>query len=186
LVEVFRFVRADDIQIYERSIARIEGLARLLVLEKLKDSKSRELFQSTRRTLRGRPTLQNLYSRRKRKLKGDLKADTAIGGLDMNDYDVATLHIPYGPGWDVKRIDKLVYATVCPIPNCLACFTDFYSSGLGNELCVAFAKYDVLSDRPIATFNPKNKGRRLHRHPAFFGTMTECLEDCCEVIPLDS
>ena len=32
-----------------------------------------------------------------------------------------------------------------------------------------------------ATFNPKNKGRRLHRHPAFFGTIHECIEDCCEV-----
>lgn len=32
-----------------------------------------------------------------------------------------------------------------------------------------------------ATFNPKNKNRRLHRHPAFFGTIEECLEDCCEV-----
>lgn len=33
----------------------------------------------------------------------------------------------------------------------------------------------------VATFNPKNKGRTLHRHPAFFGTMAECLEDCCGV-----
>jgi hypothetical protein len=32
-----------------------------------------------------------------------------------------------------------------------------------------------------STFNPKNKDRRLHRHPAFFGTMEEVLEDCCEV-----
>jgi hypothetical protein len=32
-----------------------------------------------------------------------------------------------------------------------------------------------------ATFNPRNKDRRLHRHSAFFGTMIECLEDCCEV-----
>lgn len=34
-----------------------------------------------------------------------------------------------------------------------------------------------------STFNPKNKGRRLHRHPAFFGTMQECLEDCCGNCP---
>jgi hypothetical protein len=32
-----------------------------------------------------------------------------------------------------------------------------------------------------STFNPKNKDRRLHRHPAFFGTMQEVMEDCCEV-----
>ena len=35
-----------------------------------------------------------------------------IGGLEMNDYDVVSLHIPYGPGWDARRIDKLVYQTV--------------------------------------------------------------------------
>ncbi|KIO24998.1 hypothetical protein M407DRAFT_211285 [Tulasnella calospora MUT 4182] len=34
-----------------------------------------------------------------------------------------------------------------------------------------------------STFNPKNKGRRLHRHPAFFGSMKEALEDCCEYCP---
>ena len=25
----------------------------------------------------------------------------------MNDYDVSNLHIPYGPGWTPRRIDKL-------------------------------------------------------------------------------
>lgn len=35
--------------------------------------------------------------------------------------------------------------------------------------------------RYLATFNPKNKDRKLHRHVAFFGTMQECLEDCCGV-----
>jgi hypothetical protein len=48
----------------------------------------------------------------KKKLRGDLKADAGVAGLEMNDYDVATLHIPYGPGWDARRIDKLVYQTV--------------------------------------------------------------------------
>ncbi|KAF9460934.1 hypothetical protein BDZ94DRAFT_1264751 [Collybia nuda] len=139
-----------DPTIYERSIARIEGLARLLVLEKLTNTDVRYAFLESRRTLRGRPNPLNQYRRRKRKHNGDLKADTAIGGLEMNDYDVATLHIPYGPGWDARRIDKLVYQT-----------------DLGMN----------------STFNPKNKGRRLHRHPAFFGTMAECVEDCCEHCP---
>lgn len=98
-------------QIYERSIFRIEGLARLLVLEKLKDTATRNLFLNNRRNLRGRPVAQS-YTRRNRRYKGDLKADTSIGGLEMNDYDVASLHIPYGPGWDARRIDKLVYGTV--------------------------------------------------------------------------
>ena len=41
----------------------------------------------------------------------------------------------------------------------------------------------TLFSQIFSCFNPKNKRRRLHRHPAFFvsGTMEECLEDCCEV-----
>ncbi|KAK7469254.1 hypothetical protein VKT23_003740 [Stygiomarasmius scandens] len=138
-----------DPTIYERSIARINGLARLLVLEKLKDGDSRYRFLEARRNLRGRPNALNYY-RRKKKYKGDLKGDMDIGGIEMNDYDVVSLHIPYGPGWDARRIEKLVYQT-----------------DLGMN----------------STFNPKNKGRRLHRHPAFFGTVEECMEDCCELCP---
>lgn len=46
-----------------------------------------------------------------------------------------------------------------------------------NYACIIF----IFSFLTKATFNPKNKGRRLHRHPAFFGTIEECMEDCCEV-----
>ncbi|PBK72133.1 ankyrin [Armillaria solidipes] len=145
-------LRREDIDptIFERSIARIQGLARLLVLEKIKDGQTRDSFLQARRSLRGRPDANRGYYRRKRKYKGDLKSTEAISGLEMNDYDVTSLHIPYGPGWDARRIDKLVYQT-----------------DLGMN----------------STFNPKNKGRRLHRHAAFFGTVNECLNDCCEHCP---
>ncbi|GLB33192.1 putative ankyrin repeats (3 copies) containing protein [Lyophyllum shimeji] len=139
-----------DPTIYERSISRIEGLARLLVLEKLNDAETRYSFLESRRSLRGRPNPLHRYFKRKNRYKGDLKADTSIAALEMNDYDVATLHIPYGPGWTARRIDKLIYQT------------------------------DLGMNSP---YNPKNKDRRLHRHPAFFGTMEECLEDCCEHCP---
>ncbi|KAL0569235.1 hypothetical protein V5O48_012735 [Marasmius crinis-equi] len=144
-----------DPTIYERSITRVEGLARLLVFEKLKDAESRDQFLDSRRTLRGRPNASNRIARsrdtrRKKQLEGDLKANMAIGGLEMNDYDVVSLHIPYGPGWDARRIEKLVYQT------------------------------DLGMNSP---FNPKNNKRRLHRHPAFFGTVEECLVDCCEFCP---
>jgi hypothetical protein len=43
---------------------------------------------------------------------GDLTEETGTG-IKMNDYNVASLHIPYGPGWDARRIDKLVYQTAC-------------------------------------------------------------------------
>uniref|UniRef100_A0A8H7XIV8 Ankyrin repeat protein n=1 Tax=Psilocybe cubensis TaxID=181762 RepID=A0A8H7XIV8_PSICU len=142
-----------DPTIYERSIARMEGLARLLALEKLADDNMRNTFLEGRRQLRGR-TFANALSqqrrRTRRKYKGDLKGENDIGVVEINDYDVASLHLPYGPGWDAKRIDKLVYQT-----------------DLGMN----------------SSFNPKNKGRRLHRHPAFFGTVEECIEDCCGHCP---
>lgn len=109
--------RADiDPTIYERSIVRVEGLARLLVFEKLKYPNAREIFLQSRRTLRGRSYANSVpyYIRKKRTLKGDLKNEVAIGGLEMNSYDVVSLHIPYGPGWDARKIDKLIYQTVIP------------------------------------------------------------------------
>ena len=48
-----------------------------------------------------------------RKFNGELKADSLIKGLEMNDYDVQSLHIPYRPGWNTRQIEKLVYQTVC-------------------------------------------------------------------------
>jgi hypothetical protein len=103
----------------------MEGLARLLVLEKLTDTDTRYAFLENRRNLRGR---LYLYSKRyRRRHVGDLKADSIIGGLEMNDYDVKSLHIPYGPKWDARRIDRLVYQTVRS--GCVLCkissLTDF-------------------------------------------------------------
>lgn len=100
----------------------------------------------------------------KKKYKGDLKGDEEAG-LEMSDYDVISLHIPYGPGWDARRIEKLVYQTDLGM-NCKS-----------HRLTLPLLTDDVST----APFNPKNKDRRLHRHAAFFGTMQECLEDCCEV-----
>ncbi|KAF7347372.1 Ankyrin repeat protein [Mycena venus] len=143
-------LKREDIDptIYERSLTRIEGLARLLVLEKFANTDVRYTFLDSRRTLRGRPNPLRRNNKRHRRLQGDLKADVSL--VEMSEYDVQFLHIPYGPGWDARRIDKLVYQT------------------------------DLSMN---STFNPKNKGRRLHRHPAFFGTAEECMEDCCGTCP---
>jgi hypothetical protein len=178
----------DYWQIYKRSIARMEGLARLLVLEKLTDTDTRYDFLTNRRNLRGRLNPLNRYKRKMRKYEGDLKADSLTGGLEMNDYDVQSLHIPYGPVWDARRIERLVYQTVCRgyYFTQLTLLTGFLLplTGSRNELC-AFIDFTFANfNSNLATFNPKNKGRSLHRHHAFFGTMDECLEDCCEVIAL--
>ena len=118
----------------------MEGLARLLVLEKLTDTDTRYAFLKNRRNLRGRPNPLNRYNKQKmKKLKGDLKADSLPVSIEMNDYDVQSLHTPYGPGWDARRIERLVYQTVC-----IGCYfgqltipTDFCLplTGSRNELC---------------------------------------------------
>ena len=91
---------------------RVQGLARLLVLERLSTAESRDDYLLSRRSLRGRPVRPYDWKRRaKKKYKGDLKQD-ADAGLELSNYDVLSLHIPYGPGWDAKRIEKLVYQTV--------------------------------------------------------------------------
>lgn len=52
-----------------------------------------------------------MRSKKAKTYKGDLK-DEVNAGLELSDYDVVSLHIPYGPGWDARRIEKLVYQTV--------------------------------------------------------------------------
>lgn len=105
-------------QIYERSISRIQGLARLLVLEKLPNEESRVQYLNHRKALRGRPSDHRAAGhygggqRGGHKFQGNLKADVVFGGLEMNDYDVLSLRIPYGHGWDARRIEKLVFKTV--------------------------------------------------------------------------
>jgi hypothetical protein len=66
----------------------------------------------------------------------------------------------------------------------LTLLIDFFLpfTGSRNELCAFIHFISQILTPNLATSNPKNKGRRLHRHPAFFGTMDECIEDCCEVI----
>ena len=89
---------------------RVEGLARLLVLEQLATFEERQSFLRVRRDLRGRPRVPWRYGKTKR--KNNLKSLNDLEELEMNDYDVASLHIPYGPGWNARRIDKLIYKTV--------------------------------------------------------------------------
>lgn len=149
---------------------RITGLARLVVLEKLAKPEARISYLESRRDLRSRVKNNTIYTRRMRhKRKGDLKGEEEIAGLDMNDYDVASLHIPYGPGWTAKRIEKLVYQTDLGM-NCM------YNLSQLLRKC-------GTDHMTTATFNPKNKNRRLHRHVGFFGIMKECIEDLCEFCP---
>ncbi|KDQ19312.1 hypothetical protein BOTBODRAFT_142912 [Botryobasidium botryosum FD-172 SS1] len=140
-------LRRKDIDptIYERSIKHVTGLARLLVFEKITNVAEKDKYLAARREARGRPPI----ARFTRMLFDDLKLEVGWAGLEMNNYE-ASLHVPYGPKYDARRIERIVYGT------------------------------DLSTNSP---FNPKNKGRRRHRHPAFFGNILECMEDCCRYCP---
>ncbi|KAH9977411.1 hypothetical protein BJV74DRAFT_902126 [Russula compacta] len=55
------------------------------------------------------PELRNQYQQRRSVLRGDLKADAEFSGLESSDYDIVNLYILYGPRWDPRRIEKLIY-----------------------------------------------------------------------------
>lgn len=102
------------LQIFERSLARVPGLARLLVLEKLSSPEARDKFLGIRRTMRHRPLERPAWMENRRRgahrLKDDLKAAAEFGGLEMSDYDVV-FHVPYGPGIDARKVERKVYQT---------------------------------------------------------------------------
>ena len=99
-------------KIYERAIGRVQGLARLLAIEKLNTPELRIQYQRRRSALRGRNIVTAYTRPGRRKYKGDLKADAAFSGLEASDYDIVNLHTPYGPGWDARRIERLIFKTV--------------------------------------------------------------------------
>ncbi|PFH47159.1 hypothetical protein AMATHDRAFT_7033 [Amanita thiersii Skay4041] len=97
--------------IFERSIVKIGGLARLLVLERLGSIDERQTYLKNRNVLRGRPLSSQRPQKMKERHPNDLKAMKDMEKLEVNDYDVGSLHIPYGPSWDARRIDRLIYQT---------------------------------------------------------------------------
>ncbi|KAF8267587.1 hypothetical protein EI94DRAFT_1801491 [Lactarius quietus] len=105
-------LKRDEIDptIYERTVVRVHGLARLLALEKLASPNARTKYLVRRRLLHGRPAPRRpSYVRSAHRFDDDLKADCGFSGLETSDYDSVNFHIPYGPGWDARRIERLIY-----------------------------------------------------------------------------
>ncbi|KIV92055.1 hypothetical protein PV10_06528 [Exophiala mesophila] len=143
-----------DPTIFERSFGRVQGLARLLVLEKLPLPSDREQYLAKRREERGRPAL-HWSQRNVHQLPGNLKDrqpdDVAewVEEDDISNYHTVT--IPYGPTYTAKRIEKLLFSK------------------------------DLLLN---AEWNkPKDRETVLHRHPTFFGSMNDVIHDCCGFCP---
>lgn len=100
-----------DPTIFERSFRRTLGLARLLVLERLPTSSSRDQYLAKRREERGRPPLSG--RRCIRRLGGNIKdAHEDEVAEWVNEDDVSNYHtftVPYGINFHAKKIEKLCY-----------------------------------------------------------------------------
>ncbi|KAL9616457.1 MAG: hypothetical protein Q9160_008673 [Pyrenula sp. 1 TL-2023] len=101
-----------DPTIFERSFSRVMGLARLLVLEKLPHPKDRDDYMAQRREERGRPEMHP-FARWRRQLPGNVKDQQPDDVAEWVDEDeVSSYHtftIPYGPKYNAKKIDKLLF-----------------------------------------------------------------------------
>lgn len=99
-----------DPTIFESSFKRTLGLARLLVLERLPTSESRDKYLAQRREERGRPPLHRPHLRR---LGGNIKdfhEDEIAEWVhedDISNYHTFTL--PYGVKYSARKIEKLCY-----------------------------------------------------------------------------
>ncbi|KAJ9603170.1 hypothetical protein H2200_012465 [Cladophialophora chaetospira] len=144
-----------DPTIFERSFSRVQGLARLLVLEKLPHPNDRDSYLAKRREERGRPPLPWNARFNRELLPGNVKDsqpdDVAewVEEDDVSNYHTVT--IPYGPKYHAKKIEKLLFTK------------------------------DLLLN---AEWNKrKDRETNLHRHPAFFGSVDDVLHDCCGFCP---
>ncbi|KAI1612934.1 hypothetical protein EDD36DRAFT_487968 [Exophiala viscosa] len=143
-----------DPTIFERSFSRVQGLARLLVLEKLPHPDDRDKYLAQRREERGRPRLP--WRANFHQLPGNVKdvqpddiAEWFVEPEEVSNYN--TLTIPYGPRYHAKKIEKLLFTK------------------------------DLLLN---AEWNrPKDRKTILRRHPAFFGSTNDVIHDCCGFCP---
>ncbi|KAI1107653.1 ankyrin [Jackrogersella minutella] len=99
-----------DPTIFERSFQRTLGLARLLVLERLPTTNSRDEYLKKRREERGRP---DLGYRQQFRIRGNIKdfhEDEVADWVDESEVsNYHTFSVPYGEKFHAKKIEKLCY-----------------------------------------------------------------------------
>ena len=143
-----------DPTIFERSFGRTQGLARLLILEKLPKTADRDAYMDQRRLERGRPAITRGYRSQYRN-SGNIKENEEDEVAEWVDQEeVASYHtmtVPYGQRYNASNINRLLYA---------------------KDLLLN-AEWNQQKDREVY----------LHRHPCFFGTAEEVLTDCCGFCP---
>ncbi|CAI6095948.1 unnamed protein product [Clonostachys chloroleuca] len=143
-----------DPTVYERSLVRTLGLARLLILERLPTESDRESYMNQRRKERGRPPLDSSRNSRNQ-LPGNIKdqdpQDVAEWVVEDEVSNYHTFTIPYGPYYNAKKIEKLLYV----------------------KDMLLNAEWNHKKDRTVS----------LHRHPCFIGDVESIVHDCCDSCP---
>ncbi|TAQ87996.1 hypothetical protein B7494_g3670 [Chlorociboria aeruginascens] len=144
-----------DPTIFERSFGRTQGLARLLILEKLPKAADRDAYADQRRSERGRPQ-RHINWRDSCKRPGNFKDQEEDDVAEwVEEEEVSSYHsmtVPYGPKYQPRKINRLLYA---------------------KDLLLN-AEWNQSDDRTVY----------LHRHPCFFGTAEEVIQDCCGYCPV--
>ncbi|RDL39383.1 uncharacterized protein BP5553_03723 [Venustampulla echinocandica] len=143
-----------DPTIFERTFGRTQGLARLLILEKLPKAADRDSYMDKRRKERGRPAINRwrFNSRNSGNIKEQEEDDVAEWVEQEEVASYHTMTVPYGPKYHAANINRLLYAK------------DLLLNAEWNQ--------------------PKDREVYLHRHPCFFGNAAEVMEDCCGYCPV--
>jgi hypothetical protein len=100
-----------DPQIFERRFEQLQGLARLLVIERLEAPEYRTRYKEQQRLRRLRPEAaqrQSFWTQLDPNLDDDYNRERIEeGGASSSDY--STVFLPWGPKWSAERIRKLMY-----------------------------------------------------------------------------
>jgi len=121
----------------------------------LKDEDTRASYLKHRRDKRSRPPLPHTHVARNYRRQNMKRGDLKAAEMDgIFENNYDSIHIPYGQRFNVKNIERLM-----------------------------FQRDMVLN----AEWNPRNvppqREWKLHRHPCFFGEMSDIFEDCCGHCP---
>ncbi|GMH44409.1 hypothetical protein BSKO_12361 [Bryopsis sp. KO-2023] len=138
-----------DPTLFERSWNKVVGLAKLLLLERLKTPEERFRYREQHRSKKMRQMCSSAFAHKFR-MRGmihnpwmaeRLEAISARHGADASDY--STVFLPWGKGYNAQRCATLMNA-----------------------------KDRILNDRWIS------KGREYKLHPCFIGTAEFVVQDC--------
>ena len=134
---------------------RLQGLARLLVLSVLSTDTSRNQYLELRRQKRARPPHPEASASRNWRRGRFNRGDLKASQIEgLVTNNYETVHIPYGRRFNAKKIERLLY------------------------------QRDIVFNAEWNSKNvPPERPYKLHRHPCFFGDMTDIFEDCCGYCP---